>query len=193
MPGCSVLLAHGVPVSDAACSGGGDQGIDGNSAQAWVNYGFPAGSGPRGRAPHSSPWCAWLGRNRSKPGLKRLPATPPPRMPRGAPPRPPPLHAAPRPSRMSARLEPRMPPGSRPASATDAARRAPPACRPARTALKPRLTLQIVKRPIACTPSRYCPAAGSSSGPWRGSPAAAAPSATTNACPGTTKPSCTGP
>ena len=62
----------------------------------------------------------------------------------------------------------------------------------ARTKLKPRLTLQIVKRPGDRTPSRCCPAAGSSSGPWLGSLAAAAPSATTNACPGTTKPSCTG-
>jgi len=62
----------------------------------------------------------------------------------------------------------------------------------ASTTLKPRLTLQIVKRPDNLHTFQVLPAAGSSSEPWPGSPGAAAPSATTNACPGTTKPSCTG-
>ena len=42
--------------------------------------------------------------------------------------------------------------------------------------------------PMTCTPSPSCPAAGSSSGPWPGSPATAAAPATTNASPPTTKP-----
>ena len=62
----------------------------------------------------------------------------------------------------------------------------------AKTKLKPRLTLEIVKRPMICTHSRCFPAAGSSSAPWHGSPAAAGPSATTNACQNIMKPSSTG-
>ena len=47
--------------------------------------------------------------------------------------------------------------------------------------------------PMTCTPSRCCPAGGSSSGHWRGSPGTGAPSATTSACPPITRPSSTGP
>jgi len=57
---------------------------------------------------------------------------------------------------------------------------------------RPRPTLEIVKRPGDLHTFQVRPAAGSSSGPWHGSPGAAAPSATTNACPSTTKPLCTG-
>ncbi len=47
--------------------------------------------------------------------------------------------------------------------------------------------------PMTCTPSRSCPAAGSSKEPSPGSPRNAAASATTNACPPATKPWCCGP
>lgn len=61
----------------------------------------------------------------------------------------------------------------------------------AKTRLK--LTLEIVRRPDDLHTFQVLPAAGWSSGPWRGPPGAAAPSATTNACHHTTKPWSTGP
>ena len=61
----------------------------------------------------------------------------------------------------------------------------------AKTALKPHPPDR--QRPDDLHAFRSCPAGGSSSGPWPGSPATAAPSATTSACPPTTKPSSTGP
>ena len=56
----------------------------------------------------------------------------------------------------------------------------------AKTALK--LTLSIVRRPDDLHTFQALPAAGSSSGPWPGSPVTAAPSGTTSACPLTTRP-----
>ena len=55
------------------------------------------------------------------------------------------------------------------------------------TCAKPRLRLnwRSSRAPMPCTPSKCCPAAGSSSGPWPGSPAIAAPSASTRAWPPT--------
>ncbi len=50
----------------------------------------------------------------------------------------------------------------------------------ARIKLKPRLTLEIVKRPDDLDSFQSCRAAGPSSGPWPGSPAAGAQSGTTN-------------
>ena len=47
--------------------------------------------------------------------------------------------------------------------------------------------------PTTCTPSRCCPAGGSSSGRWPGSPATGAPSETMNGSQPTTKPTSTGP
>jgi hypothetical protein len=48
----------------------------------------------------------------------------------------------------------------------------------ATTVLK--LTRRSSGGPMTCTPSRSCPAAGSWSGPWPGSPATGAPCGTTN-------------
>ena len=62
----------------------------------------------------------------------------------------------------------------------------------ASTKLKPRLTLQIVKRPGNLHTFQVLPRRWVVERTLAWSPAAAAPSATTNACPGTTKPSCTG-
>ena len=63
--------------------------------------------------------------------------------------------------------------------------------------LKPKLKLEIVKRPddlhtFQVLPGS-CPAGGWSSAPWPGSPATGAPSGTTNGCPPTTRPTSTGP
>jgi putative transposase len=60
---------------------------------------------------------------------------------------------------------------------------------------KTRLTLtwKSSRGPMTCTPSRFCPAGGWSSGHCRGSPAAGGPSATTNGCQPTTRPTSTGP
>ena len=59
--------------------------------------------------------------------------------------------------------------------------------------LKPKLTLEIVKRPDDLHTFKLLPGRWSSSAPWPGSPATAAASATTNARPPTTRPSSTGP